>query len=58
MLRAAQAIMVYLAKKYGSSGQWYPDDAEALGTDQPVARYRWRRSGFHPDAGDCGCGIH
>lgn len=31
ILRDAQAIMVYLAKKYDTSGQWYPDDAEAMG---------------------------
>jgi glutathione S-transferase len=31
ILRDAQAIMVYLAKKYDSAGQWYPDDAESMG---------------------------
>lgn len=31
ILRDAQAIMVYLAKKYDRSGQWYPDDAESMG---------------------------
>lgn len=31
ILRDAQAIMVYLAKKYDSSGKWYPDDAESMG---------------------------
>ena len=31
ILRDAQAIMVYLAKKYDKSGQWYPDNAEAMG---------------------------
>ena len=31
ILRDAQAIMVYLAKKYDKSNQWYPDDAESMG---------------------------
>lgn len=31
ILRDAQAIMVYLAKKYDKSNQWYPDNAEAMG---------------------------
>ena len=30
ILRDVQAIMVYLAKKYDKSGQWYPDNAEAM----------------------------
>src|ERR1700692_1788355 len=30
-LRDAQAILVYLAKKYDSTGQWFPDDAESAG---------------------------
>jgi hypothetical protein len=30
-LRDAQAILVYLAKKYDRSQQWFPDDAEAMG---------------------------
>lgn len=34
ILRDAQAIMVYLAKKYDSSGQWYPNDAVAMGKIQ------------------------
>ncbi|GAB3628330.1 glutathione S-transferase [Pandoraea terrae] len=33
-LRDAQAIMVYLARKYDKSNQWYPDDAEAMGRIQ------------------------
>jgi glutathione S-transferase len=33
-LRDAQAILVYLAKKYDKSNQWYPDDAEAMGRIQ------------------------
>jgi glutathione S-transferase len=33
-LRDAQAIMVYLARKYDTSGKWYPDDAESMGTIQ------------------------
>lgn len=31
ILRDAQAIMVYLAKKYDTSNSWYPNDAEAMG---------------------------
>ena len=31
ILRDAQAIMVYLAKKYDKSNQWFPDDAESMG---------------------------
>ena len=31
ILRDAQAIMVYLAKKYDKTNQWYPDDAESMG---------------------------
>jgi len=34
LLRDAQAIMVYLAKKYDKSNQWYPDDAESMGRIQ------------------------
>jgi glutathione S-transferase len=30
-LRDAQAIMVYLAKKYDKTNRWYPDDAESMG---------------------------
>ncbi|HSV80925.1 MAG TPA: glutathione S-transferase [Ramlibacter sp.] len=30
-LRDAQAIMVYLARKYDKTNQWYPDDAVAMG---------------------------
>lgn len=30
-LRDAQAIMVYLAKKYDKTNYWYPDDAESMG---------------------------
>lgn len=30
-LRDAQAILVYLAKKYDSSNQWFPDDAVSMG---------------------------
>ncbi|TDY15493.1 glutathione S-transferase [Paraburkholderia sp. BL6665CI2N2] len=30
-LRDAQAILVYLAKKYDRSNQWFPDDAESMG---------------------------
>lgn len=30
-LRDAQAILVYLAKKYDRSGKWFPDDAESMG---------------------------
>lgn len=30
-LRDAQAIMVYLAKKYDKTNKWYPDDAESMG---------------------------
>lgn len=33
-LRDAQAIMVYLAKKYDKTNQWYPDDAIAMGQIQ------------------------
>jgi glutathione S-transferase len=33
-LRDAQAIMVYIAKKYDKSNQWYPDDAESMGRIQ------------------------
>jgi glutathione S-transferase len=33
-LRDAQAILVYLAKKYDTSNQWYPDDAESMGRIQ------------------------
>ncbi|RYH21878.1 MAG: glutathione S-transferase, partial [Alcaligenaceae bacterium] len=33
-LRDAQAIMVYLAKKYDSSNFWYPDDATSMGLIQ------------------------
>ena len=33
-LRDAQAIMVYLAKKYDKTKQWYPDDATAMGQIQ------------------------
>jgi glutathione S-transferase len=33
-LRDAQAILVYLAKKYDKSNQWYPDDAESMGRIQ------------------------
>ncbi|KRB70562.1 glutathione S-transferase [Noviherbaspirillum sp. Root189] len=33
-LRDAQAIMVYLAKKYDKSNQWYPDDARSMGLIQ------------------------
>jgi glutathione S-transferase len=33
-LRDAQAIMVYLAKKYDRTNQWYPDDAESMGRIQ------------------------
>lgn len=31
VLRDAQAIMVYLARKYDKTNQWYPDDAESMG---------------------------
>lgn len=31
ILRDAQAIMVYLAKKYDKTNKWYPDDAESMG---------------------------
>ena len=31
ILRDAQAIMVYLARKYDKTNQWYPDNAEAMG---------------------------
>lgn len=34
VLRDAQAILVYLARKHDRSGQWYPDDAEAMGRIQ------------------------
>ncbi|SAL72585.1 glutathione S-transferase domain-containing protein [Caballeronia udeis] len=30
-LRDAQAILVYLAKKYDRSNQWFPDDAASMG---------------------------
>jgi len=30
-LRDAQAIMVYLARKYDKDNYWYPDDAESMG---------------------------
>ncbi|MBB4845766.1 glutathione S-transferase [Paucibacter oligotrophus] len=30
-LRDAQAIMVYLARKYDKGNYWYPDDAESMG---------------------------
>ncbi|MBU6493313.1 MAG: glutathione S-transferase [Burkholderiales bacterium] len=30
-LRDAQAILIYLAKKYDASGQWFPDDAASMG---------------------------
>lgn len=30
-LRDAQAILVYLARKYDKSGLWYPDDAASMG---------------------------
>jgi glutathione S-transferase len=30
-LRDAQAILTYLAKRYDSSNQWYPDDAASMG---------------------------
>lgn len=30
-LRDAQAILVYLARKYDASGRWYPDDPESMG---------------------------
>jgi glutathione S-transferase len=30
-LRDAQAILIYLAKKYDSSKQWFPDDAASMG---------------------------
>jgi glutathione S-transferase len=33
-LRDAQAIMVYLAKKYDKTNQWFPDDATAMGQIQ------------------------
>jgi glutathione S-transferase len=33
-LRDAQAILVYLAKKYDKSNQWYPDDARSMGLIQ------------------------
>jgi glutathione S-transferase len=33
-LRDAQAILVYLAKKYDTSNYWYPDDAESMGRIQ------------------------
>lgn len=33
-LRDAQAIMVYLARKYDKTKQWYPDDPEAMGRIQ------------------------
>jgi glutathione S-transferase len=34
LLRDAQAIMVYLAKKYDKSGKWYPDNPESMGKIQ------------------------
>ncbi|WP_236001808.1 glutathione S-transferase N-terminal domain-containing protein [Paraburkholderia elongata] len=30
-LRDAQAILIYLAKKYDGSGQWFPEDAASAG---------------------------
>ena len=33
-LRDAQAIMVYLAKKYDTTRRWYPDDAASMGRIQ------------------------
>ncbi|MBB3259874.1 glutathione S-transferase [Paraburkholderia bannensis] len=30
-LRDAQAILVYLAKRYDTTNSWYPDNAEAMG---------------------------
>ncbi len=33
-LRDAQAIMVYLAKKYDTSGKWYPNDPTSMGQIQ------------------------
>lgn len=30
-LRDAQAILIYLAKKYDSTGQWFPEDAASAG---------------------------
>lgn len=33
-LRDAQAIMVYLAKRYDTTNQWYPNDATAMGQIQ------------------------
>ena len=30
-LRDAQAILVYLARRYDRSNQWYPNDAESMG---------------------------
>lgn len=34
VLRDAQAILVYLASRYDTSGQWYPDDAKTRGQIQ------------------------
>ncbi|HEX2888878.1 glutathione S-transferase [Vineibacter terrae] len=31
LLRDAQAIMVYIARKYDTANYWYPNDAEAMG---------------------------
>jgi glutathione S-transferase len=31
VLRDAQAILVYLARRYDRSGLWYPDDASSMG---------------------------
>jgi glutathione S-transferase len=31
LLRDAQAIMVYIARKYDRSGRWYPDDPASMG---------------------------
>lgn len=31
LVRDAQAILVYLAKKYDKSNAWYPDNAESMG---------------------------
>lgn len=33
-LRDAQAIMVYLARKYDKTNRWYPDDPQAMGRIQ------------------------
>ncbi len=71
-LRDAQAILVYLASKYDSAGQWYPrDDPEQLGrisqwlafadgitTTASAARLHDTLLYFHLDIDACRAGAH